>query len=282
MRRANAQNGESTIWTKKLGGKFAAALLLSTSILPQAAHAQSTTVGASDVDGPDDEQNQSDLTSFEIFCPASLQPVFQLLVQLDPAADSDNPQSKVSIRFDTDGDGNENYSYLATLNNDPFTVVDILLLQSSDEGSQNSVSGGASEVQIGTTKAAANIVADPQNRNDRKLVSFDLDLDAIAEHAGVIRSDIQFLNVATILASSVTTDQREFRLASQRQSDPDDGISKECPTQTSITATVAAEERQQGSAAAQARLQASAASAPRIHDMNTNDGGDTAPLDLNP
>ncbi len=220
--RATAKTSERSIWNKRTVGKIAAGLLLSTSVLPQAVHAQSVTVGASDVDGPDDEQAQSDLTSFQVTCPASGSSSLPLQVQLDPVANSGGNSSDISILFDTDGDGNANYSYVLTLGNDPFSVINIQLQMGRNDTSQIKISGNKTDVPIGTTTSSTSIGTNPFNGDDDTLVDLNLDLSAIANHAGVSVDDVQFVNITTIPSSSATSDPKDVLLAQGQAFTSDD------------------------------------------------------------
>ena len=231
--RVPAQHGESTIWRQKVASNVLAALMLSASILPQAVQAQSVTVGSEDNDGPDDEQAQSDLTSFEIVCPGTAAPVLPLSVQLDPVANSGGNSSDISILFDTDGDGNANYSYVITLGNDPFSVIDIQLQLGRNDSSQIKISGNKTDVAIGTTTSSTSIGTNPFNGDDDTLVALDLDISAIANHAGVTLDDVQFLNVTTIPSSSATSDPKDVLLATAQAFTSDDSGS------TDVDSTIA-------------------------------------------
>ena len=233
MKRANALLSDRKDWSKRATAKFAAALIVSSSILPQAALAQSVTVGSSDVDGPDDEQAQSDLTSFELTCPATGATDLPLSVQLDPVANSGGNSSDISILFDTDGDGNANYSYVVTLGNDPFSVIDIQLQQGRNDSSLIKISGNKTDLPIGTTTSSTSIGINPFNGDDDTLVSLNLDLSAIATHAGISVDDIQFVNITTIPSSSATSDPKDILLATTQAFTSDDSGS------TDVSSTIA-------------------------------------------
>ena len=232
--RVPASNGESSIWRQKVASNVLAALLLSASVLPQAVLAQSVTVGAADNDGPDDEQAQSDLTSFEIVCPASSSPVLPLSVQLDEVANSGGNSSDVSILFDTDGDGNANYSYVVTVGNDPFSVINIQLQQGRNDTSPIKISGNTTNIPIGTTTSTTSIGTNPFNGDQDTLVALDLDISVIANHAGVLTDDVQFLNVTTIPSSSATSDPKDVLLATGQAFTSDDSGSTDVDNSIAI------------------------------------------------
>lgn len=201
-----------TSWTAKSASSFAALLLVSASIIPQALHAQTVTVGSSDVDGPDDEQAQSDLTAIDLQCDASNPDVLTAGVQLDEVANSGGNSSDISILFDTDGDGNANYSYVVTVGNDPFSVIGIALQRGNNDTSQIKISGNTRLVGIGTTTASTTIGTNPFNGDPDTRINLSLDLTSIANHAGVAIDGVQFLNVTTIPSSSATSDPKDILL----------------------------------------------------------------------
>lgn len=212
MVRFFANAGENRNRLKTTASHLAAAVLLSGSILSQAAMAQDTTVGSSDNNGPDDEQEQSDITSLELVCSATPSNLLSLSVQLDPVANSGGNSSDISILFDTDGDGNANYSYVVTLANDPFTVVNVQLQQGRNDTSQVKISGNTTSVGIGSTTYSTGIGVNPFDGGQDTLADLQLDLNAIATHAGIPLADVKFLNVTTIPSSSATSDPKDILL----------------------------------------------------------------------
>jgi hypothetical protein len=114
-------------------------MLIGASLIPNPAFAQSSSVGASDGDGPDDEQEQSDLTAIQISCSANSITDLPLSVQLDPVSNPGGNSSDISILFDTDDDGFANYSYVITLQGDPFTVGSIDLQRGNNDTSPTKI-----------------------------------------------------------------------------------------------------------------------------------------------
>ena len=232
MTRGPAKIGESTILFRKTASCFAACLLAAVSVLPHAAYAQSTTVGSSDNNGPDDEQEQSDLTSVQLQCIVPATNDLPLSIQLDPVANSGGNSSDISILFDTDGDGNANYSYVVTLGNDPFSVIAIDLQRGNNDASNIKIGGSSTNVPIGTTTSSTSIGVNPFDGGDDTLVYLNLDLSAIANHAGVTLDDVKFINITTIPSSSATSNPKDILL------DPAPAFVSDDSSTTNVDSTV--------------------------------------------
>ena len=210
--------------------------LVAASMAPSAALAQSANVGVSDANGPDDEQEQSDLTSVELVCSTGQTSTLPLSVQLDPVANSGGNSSDISILFDTDGDGNANYSYVITLSGDPFVVEEINMQRGRNDSSPIKLSGNKTAVAIGTTNSSTSIGTNPFDGGQDTSVDLDLDLSVIAAHAGVAIEDVDFLNITTIPSSSATSDPKDVLLAVGQAFTADDSDATDVDTTVTIDA----------------------------------------------
>lgn len=193
--------------------RLAACMLMGTSLIPSMALAQSSSVGASDGDGPNDEQEQSDLTAIEISCSANSITDLPLSVQLDPVSNPGGNSSDISILFDTDDDGFANYSYVITLQGDPFTVGAIDLQRGKNDTSPTKITGPRTSLGIGTSSSGTSIAINPFDGGDDTSIDLNLDLSAIAADAGVSITDVEFLNVTTIPSSSAASNPKDTLLA---------------------------------------------------------------------
>lgn len=190
----------------------AACAIIGASLLSDPAFAQSSSVGASDGDGADDEQEQSDLTAIERDCSVNGSSL-PISVQLDPVSNPGGNTSDISVLFDTDGDGFANYSYVITLGGDPFSVTGIALQQGNNDSSPTKISGKKTDVNIGSSTSGTSIAVNPFDGGDDTSVDLGLDLNAIATHAGVSLANVEFLNVTTIPSSSATSNPKDTLLA---------------------------------------------------------------------
>lgn len=212
MLNTDAKIYEGTNLLRHTASCFAACLLTAASILPHVANAQTTTVGSTDNNGADDEQEQSDLTSVELQCSFPANNPLPLFIQLDPVSNSGGNSSDISILFDTDGDGNANYSYVVTLGNDPFSVIAIDLQEGNNDSSPIKISGTSTNISIGTTTSATSLGINPFDGGDDTRVALNLDLSVIATHAGVTLDDVKFINITTIPSSSATSNPKDILL----------------------------------------------------------------------
>ena len=192
---------------------FAACILIGASLTSTPAFAQSSSVGASDGDGPDDEQEQSDLTAIEISCSGSSINDLPLSVQLDPIENPGGNSSDISILFDTDADGFANYSYVITLQGDPFIVDSIDLQRGKNDSSPIKITGPRTSLGIGTSTSGTSIAVNPFDGGPDTSIDLNLDLSVIATDAGVAISDVEFLNVTTIPSSSAASNPKDTLLA---------------------------------------------------------------------
>lgn len=191
----------------------AACAIIGASLLSDPAFAQSSSVGAADGDGADDEQEQSDLTAIERDCSVNGSSL-PISVQLDPVSNPGGNTSDISVLFDTDGDGFANYSYVITLGGNPFIVTEIALQRGNNDSSPIKISGKKTDVDIGSTSSGTSTNAvNPFDGGFDTSVDLGLDLDAIATHAGVSLANVEFLNVTTIPSSSATSNPKDTLLA---------------------------------------------------------------------
>lgn len=222
MKRANASIGDSTERVRKAIGTLSACLLLSASVIPQAAYAQTSDVFVSDNNGADDEQEQSDLTGVSVNCSAPGSGTLDLSVLLDPVSNSGGNSSDISILFDTDGDGNANYSYVVTLGNDPFQILNIQLQQGRNDSQVTKIAGNTTIVSPTTSSGSLSIATNPFNGGQDTSVDLNLDLQAIATHAGIPLGSVEFINITTIPSSSATSDPKDILLSTTQAFSLDD------------------------------------------------------------
>ncbi len=192
---------------------FAACIIVSASLFSYPTYAQSSSVGAADGDGANDEQEQSDLTAIERDCSVNGTSSLPISVQLDPVANPGGNTSDISVLFDTDGDGFANYSYVVTLGGDPFSVTGIALQRGNNDSSPIKISGKKTDVNIGSSTSGTTLAINPFDGGDDTSIDLGLDLTAIATHAGVPVSSVEFLNVTTIPSSSATSNPKDTLLA---------------------------------------------------------------------
>lgn len=227
MARDIADFGERKSSWRATASALAAAAMLA-SIASQAAQAQDVVVGSSDNGGADDEQEQSDLTALSLTCPSSPTSVIPFSFQLDPEINSGNNTSDVSILFDTDNDGNANYSYVVTLGPDPaggtqFAVLGISLQLGRNDSSPIKVAGNTTSFPIGTTTATVGTATNPFDGGTDTLVTLDLDFQAIADSDPALSlADVRFLNLTTIPSSSATSNPKDVLLATEQAYTADD------------------------------------------------------------
>lgn len=239
MARGIASFGERRNGWQATAWALSAAAMLS-SIASQAAQAQDVVVGSSDNGGPDDEQEQSDLTAMTLTCPGSPTSVIPFSFQLDPVINSGNNSSDVSILFDTDNDGNANYSYVITLGPDPaggtqFAVLGISLQRGRNDSSPIKIAGNKTTFPIGTTTATVGTATNPFDGGSDTLVTLDLDFQAIANSDPALSlANVRFLNLTTIPSSSATSDPKDVLLATEQAYTADDAGTTDVDTTIAV------------------------------------------------
>ena len=221
MKRANAKIGDSTGLARKAIGCVAASLLVGTSLVPVSVNAQTTVAFAPDNDGANDEQEQSDLTGVVRNCSATPGTI-DLSVLLDPVSNSGGNSSDISILFDTDGDGNADYSYVVTLGNSPFQILNIQLQRGRNDSQPLKIAGNTTVVSPTGSTGSLSIGTNPFDGGQDTSVDLNLDLQAIASHAGVPLSSVEFVNITTIPSSSATSDPKDVLLSTTQAFSADD------------------------------------------------------------
>ena len=158
-------------------------------------------------DGGNDDinQEQSDLTAFEIDYTNVSSGLLDIKFQIDPVANSGGNSSDLSLLFDTDGDGNANYSFVITLENDPFTVTAVFAQSGANDSSPIKIVGNTNNISLGTTSWFVDIGTNPFTGDPDTRVNLTLDINAIAADAGVAVADVKFLNYVTLPSPSPTS-----------------------------------------------------------------------------